>query len=85
MRLKWSSDPWSTLCSRLILLPLGLALLSTVVADNHEREFKVLTDPQLQSIVDAQDPTKAFDLKNPSSHLSKILIPRARMSPQTTS
>ena len=42
-----------------------------------ERSFKELSSGQISSLVSFPDPAKNLDPSSPSSHLSKILIPRA--------
>ena len=46
-----------------------------------ERDFSRLTSEQILALVAAKDPVANVDPNNPSSHLSKILIPRAGMCP----
>lgn len=41
------------------------------------REFRELSTPEVAALAASLDPTRSVDLKDPSSHLSKILIPRA--------
>lgn len=43
-----------------------------------ERSLKALQADDLSPLLTTPDPVKAIDFTNPSSHLSKILIPRAR-------
>ncbi|KAA1469186.1 hypothetical protein DENSPDRAFT_795625 [Dentipellis sp. KUC8613] len=42
-----------------------------------EREFVALSGPSLSTLAASSDPSTNLDASNPSSHLSKILIPRA--------
>ena len=43
-----------------------------------ERTLPELTQSEISSLVLSPDPVKNVDPSNPSSHLSKILIPRVR-------
>ncbi|KAK7467452.1 hypothetical protein VKT23_004506 [Stygiomarasmius scandens] len=54
------------LCSPLITLQYSLG----------ERDFVQLSSGQISTLVSSPDPVKNVDPSNPSSHLSKILIPR---------
>jgi hypothetical protein len=44
-----------------------------------ERALAELSTPDISSLVSAPDPSRNLDVHNAKSHLSKILIPRARM------
>ncbi|KZS90021.1 hypothetical protein SISNIDRAFT_488870 [Sistotremastrum niveocremeum HHB9708] len=52
-------------------------LLLSVQASIQPRTFNHLSSQQLRDLVGLRDPESAFELKDPASHLSKILIPRA--------
>jgi glutaminyl-peptide cyclotransferase len=46
-----------------------------------QRDFSQLTSQQILTLAAATDPVVNVDTNNPTSHLSKILIPRAGMCP----
>lgn len=48
------------------------------------RELKKLSSGAITSLVSHPDPTRNVDPNNPSSHLSKILIPRVPDTPNNT-
>ncbi|KAK1227233.1 hypothetical protein PQX77_009777 [Marasmius sp. AFHP31] len=64
-------------------LPLNLLLLLVVSpfptwqASFGPRDLTQLSSAQINTLIHATDPVKNVDPSNPSSHLSKILIPRA--------
>ena len=74
-RLNWIKN---RLCGDLLLLIWSQLLL--LASASEPRELRPVSSSQLASLVTARDPGQAFDLKNSNSHLSKILIPRPRMS-----
>jgi hypothetical protein len=45
-----------------------------------ERDFLDLSQAELSALTSTPDPKRAINLEDPTSHLSKILIPRARTS-----
>lgn len=59
----------------LLLAPLPSFQASTL----GERALTALSTDDISILVSTPDPLKNLDPSNPSSHLSKILIPRARM------
>lgn len=61
----------------LLSLPLPTEQASTL----GERDFASLSSDAMASLISQPDPVRNIDPSNPSSHLSKILIPRA---PDTT-
>ncbi|KII89096.1 hypothetical protein PLICRDRAFT_40736 [Plicaturopsis crispa FD-325 SS-3] len=73
---RWLDFPLSrafACVSVLLFLPIGTQQASTL----GERAFPHLSSSDISSLVSSPDPVKNLDPSNPSSHLSKILIPRA--------
>ncbi|KAJ7286210.1 glutaminyl-peptide cyclotransferase-like protein [Mycena rebaudengoi] len=73
---------WATMFEHLTL-PRALVLLLLVLPSPSfqrstlgERELPLLSANAISTLVSAPDPLKQLDPSNPSSHLSKILIPR---------
>lgn len=48
------------------------------------RDFKKLSPGAISTLISHPDPTRNLDTKNPSSHLSTILIPRPPDTPNNT-
>lgn len=65
------------------LFILLLGLLACQAGKLGQREFVQLPAADIASLVANPDPTKNLDHTDPHSHLSKILIPRARPFPLT--
>jgi hypothetical protein len=71
--------------SKLELFMFLILVLSIVVYPSHqastlgERTLLKLSQSDISNLVSTPDPTKNVDPSNPSSHLSKILIPRVGM------
>lgn len=69
--------PWPALGFwRLALLGLAALALSSHAAKLGQRDFKPLSSKAISTLVSSPDPVRNIDPHNPSSHLSKILIPR---------
>lgn len=72
----------SFLCTRAVLQALMTCLLlcfverTSAVSKLGERDFMHLSADAISAIVANPDPVRSIDFNNPSSHLSKILIPR---------
>lgn len=66
-------------CTLLVLLCLTLSLPSPSqqASTLGERDFSQLSAGALDTLISHPDPIRNIDPSNPSSHLSKILIPRA--------
>jgi glutaminyl-peptide cyclotransferase len=61
------------------LVVLFMAPNSHQAATIDRRELMPLSSDDIAKLVTIKDPLKNLDPSNPASHLSKILIPRARM------
>lgn len=67
-------------CLSLLLLLFALWPTLTIQGSTlGERDFIQLTSEQILALATATDPVANVDTNNPTSHLSKILIPRAGM------
>lgn len=68
----------------LILLSLSyihaLVVFATLREDHGKREISHLSTKELRALARSPNPAKSFNIKSSTSHLSKILIPRARQS-----
>lgn len=77
-RPSWRANSTITICLCIAFL-LG-SQLAKGAQKLGERAFQELTQSQISSLVSNSDPLKNLDPSKPDSHLSKILIPRARES-----
>ena len=73
-RRRWRHS-WATLCLSFITL-LDLVPPSLEAQWLGERAFRELSPAQIQHLVESPDSAKNLDTSDPSSHLSRILIPR---------
>jgi hypothetical protein len=77
-----ASSSTATAMVHVLLRPILVLLLvssSCQAALLGERDFLDLSHDQLVAITSSPDPRRAINLEDPTSHLSKILIPRPRM------
>jgi len=75
---------WPHCQSPTLCLLLSLSLWCTLAIQGStlgQRDFTQLTSEQILALAAATDPIVNVDTNNPTSHLSKILIPRAGMCP----
>ena len=63
----------------LLFLVLSIPLTSVLGSNLVQRELPSLSPTDIAKLVTARDPLNNLDPSNPTSHLSKILIPRAGM------
>jgi hypothetical protein len=64
----------------LLFLILSISLISIHGSKLERRELPSLSSTDITRLVTAKDPLFNLDPTNPSSHLSKILIPRVGMA-----
>ena len=63
----------------LLIFIFSISLISVHGSNLGQRELPSLSSNDIDKLVTATDPLINLDPSNPSSHLSKILIPRAGM------
>jgi glutaminyl-peptide cyclotransferase len=63
----------------LLFLVISISLISVHGSKLERRELPPLSPTDITKLVTATDPLIKLDPSNPSSHLSRILIPRAGM------
>jgi hypothetical protein len=78
--LDWDDRPSPTRHVLALLLVIGHAMAVFSASTLGERALSPLSVAEMETLVTKPDPSKSVDFNDPHSHLSKILIPRPRMS-----